>query len=78
MITRFLSFRRRRWAYGLVEIGTMGVFCFTAFRLITNNPYRFGLPTDPGMARATAGCFVVISAVLFVSINLIKRSDTGK
>lgn len=78
MLTHALNYTTRRWAYGFGEVVSMAIFGFTFFRFFTDSRYRFGDPFDPGMARATAACFVLVSAATFVLTNCIKRLDTGK
>lgn len=74
LIGRFLSYRRRRWAYAVIEIIPIAIFglCFSV--VFSDRAYRIGI-NDPGMARITAACFMAVSAVLFVLAVCLKKID---
>ena len=77
MITRFLSWPVRRYAYAVGEIVSIAVFAFTFSVLFADRGYQVGLH-DPGMAKPTAGCFMALSAAAFLLSTCLKKIDVEK
>jgi hypothetical protein len=50
---------------------SVSVFAFCASVLLIDHRFQFS-PNDPGMAKATAACFVALSSGSFVFCVLLK------
>lgn len=74
MISRWMTFGRRRWAYAIGEIVSIVVFSLCCSVLFVEHGYAAG-ENDPGMARITAGCFIALSAGMFVFSVCLKKID---
>lgn len=74
MLTRLFSRTVRRYAYGIGEVVSATIFAYCSSVLFLDTRSRFGL-NDPGMANATAACFIALSAGVFILTTCIKRLD---
>ena len=65
---------RRRWLYAISEIACISVFAISFSAVVYDRGFPLGAH-DPGMARITAICFMIVAAATFVVTLCIKRLD---
>ena len=68
------TYRRRRWLYAFGEVGSAGVFALCFSVLFKDRGYVIGM-IDPGMARITALCLMIITGITFSHSVILKKQD---